>query len=137
MRHLLAAAVLALAAGPAMAGEGGKPMVGQYVDLAPVALPIVEGGKLRNYVFVSLRLNLAPSADPTKLREKGPYFRDALVRAGHRRPFTVAGDLTRIDEAALKATMMRECAAIVGPGVVISVQFSSPPTPQRRTGLTR
>jgi hypothetical protein len=98
-RHLLAVLPLAFAAGAAQAsggggGEGGKESGGQYVDLSPVALPIVLNGRLINYVFVQVRINLTPSADAPKIREKEPWFRDALVRAGHRTPFTKATDYT-------------------------------------------
>ena len=136
MRPALAALLIIFSA-PAFAGEPPKAAAGQYVDLAPVALPIVDGGKLRNYVFVSIRLNLAPGADPTKLREKQPYFRDALVRSAYRQPFTVAADWARVDEVRLKAVMMREAAAIAGPGQIISVGFVSPPMAQRHLGMAR
>ena len=108
----LAAAVLA---GPAAAADA---PVGQYVDVQPVPLPVVVRGELLNYVFVYLRVNLAPGADAVRLRDKEPYFRDALVRAAHRTPFTMAGDLTKIDEAKLKAVMLREAQTIAGAGAV-------------------
>ena len=50
-------------------------------------MPIVVDGQLVNYVFVYVRLNLTSGANATRLREKEPFFRDALVRAGHRTPF--------------------------------------------------
>lgn len=52
--------------------------------MSPVALPVVSDGHLVNYIYVNLRLTLSPKADADKLREKEPYFRDALVRAAHR-----------------------------------------------------
>jgi hypothetical protein len=121
----LAAAVLA---GPAAAADA---PVGQYVDVQPVPLPVVVRGELLNYVFVYLRVNLAPGADAVRLRDKEPYFRDALVRAAHRTPFIVAGDLNRIDEARLTAAMMREASAVAGPGAVRSVVVTSQ-APQHR-----
>lgn len=138
-RQILAALPVALAAGAAHAsggGEGKKEPIGQYVDLAPVALPIVVGGKLINYVFVQVRINLSKSADVPKLREKEPWFRDALVRAAHRTPFTKASDYTVVDEARLKAAMMREAVAIVGARYVASVAINSQ-TPKQRSGLPR
>jgi flagellar basal body-associated protein FliL len=103
----------------------GKTDVGQYVDLQPVALPIVSNGKLVNYVFVSLRLNLASSANAQKLREKEPFFRDALVRAAHRTPFNTATDLQSVDVGRLTASVMRDAATIAGPGAVRSVAVTS------------
>lgn len=124
-RLLLAITVLSLAAGAApvagAAEEGGRKEVGQYVDLLPVGMPVVVDGQLLNYVFVSVRLNLAPGADTARWRAKEPFFRDALVRAGHATPFVVPNDLEKIDAAKLTAAMMRDAVAITGPGVVRSV----------------
>jgi hypothetical protein len=126
------AAPLLLLAGGAHAGEDNKPKeVGQYVDLQPVALPIVVDGQLVNYVYVYVRVNLKDGIDVTKIRPKEPFFRDALVRDGHRTPFIVPGDWQRIDAAKLAAAMTRDAAAITGPGVVTSVVVTSQ-NPQKR-----
>ncbi len=139
-RHLLAALPLALAAGSALAAGGGeegeKKADNQFVNLSPIALPVVVNGRVINYVFVQLRVNLTPSADAAKWRTKEPWFRDAIVRAGHRTPFTVATDYTRIDEARVKAVLMREAAAITGPKVVASVTVLNQ-TPKQRSRLPR
>ena len=124
-RRLMIAALpwLLLAARPAAAGEDDahKPQVGQYVDLLPVGVPVVVDGQLVNYVFVNVRLNLAPGADTSRWRAKEPYFRDALVRASHETPFTLPGDLNQIDTARLTAALMRDASAITGRGVIRSV----------------
>lgn len=140
-RHLsslcaLAATIACLAlspAGGAMAAEAKKASE-QAVDMAPVGAPIIWHGRLVNYVFVTLRLNVRPGVDAAKVREKEPYFRDALVRLSQRVSLNLPHDLTRLDDAALKARMMAECARIVGPGQIVSVQVLSE-TPQRREGL--
>ena len=63
-RLILAAPLLLAAPAAARAGdEGGRKQVGQYVDLQPVAMPVVVDGQLVNYVFVTVRLNLAAGAD--------------------------------------------------------------------------
>lgn len=120
----------------ASGGEGPPKDVGQYVDLLPVALPIVADGRLVNYVFVYVRINLTPRAIPNQLRLKEPHFRDALVRAGHRTPFTLASDYSKIDAAKLSAAMMREGAAIAGPGQIKSVVVTSQ-QPRRRVATPR
>src|SRR5471032_1591994 len=99
--------------GGVAAAAAEKPKVaGQYVDLQPVAMPIVVDGQLVNYVFVYVRINLKGGADVIKLREKEPFFRDALVRDGHRTPFIVPGDWEKVDEAKLVAAMTRDAMAI-------------------------
>jgi hypothetical protein len=134
-RHLIAAtAVLpALAAAPAVAGEKAAPG-GASLNISGVGLPVVAQGRVQNYVFVSLRLHLGGSATPESVRLKEAYLRDALVRAGHRTPFVVANDWTRIDAAAMSASLMRSAASIVGRGAVTRVEVVSQ-APRRRTGV--
>jgi flagellar basal body-associated protein FliL len=135
-RRALIAALLAVAATTAHASEGAekKGDVGQYVDLQPVGLPIVMKGQLVNYVFVYIRINLTSTANASRLREKEPYFRDALVRLGHRTPFTLASDLGKIDAPRLTAALSREAAIIAGPGQIRSVVVTSQ-APRRRMGV--
>jgi hypothetical protein len=128
---ILCVPLLALAA-PAVAGGDKEPKaVGQYVDLQPVAMPIVVNGQLVNYVFVYVRINLTAGADVIRLRTKEPFFRDALVREAHRTPFVVPGDWQKVDTAKLTATLARDAAAIAGPGAVSSVVVTSQ-APQKR-----
>lgn len=137
LRRALIAAAPLLIAGPALASEDkATKEVGQYVDIAPVALPIVVKGQLVNYVFVYVRINFQPMANTPKLREKEPYFRDALVRAGHRTPFTNPRDYMVVDEAKLASTLYREAVAIAGPNVVKSVVVTSQ-APKKRTGVPK
>lgn len=135
-RTLILAALLAVS--PAAADEkeskGGKEKVGQYIDLAPVALPIVVAGRLINYVFVYVRIVLVSTADVQKLRAKEPFFRDALVRAGYRTPFTNPNDYITIDSAKLQAAMMRESALIADARDIKAVAVLSQ-TPKQRMGL--
>ncbi|HEX4183138.1 MAG TPA: hypothetical protein VHY34_07760 [Caulobacteraceae bacterium] len=91
------------------------------VTLSPVAVPIVVDGRLANYVFVIVKVLLQPSADEAALRTKEPYFRDALVRAAYRTPFVLRYDYNHIDDARLKAVMMREAVAIAGPQAIKSI----------------
>lgn len=136
-RQLLTALPFALAAGAAAASEPPKKESGgQYIDLSPVALPIVLNNRLINYVFVQVRINLSPAADAPKLREREPWFRDALVRAAHRNPFTNPRDYTTIDEARMKATLMREAALITPARNLLSVTLMSQ-TPKQRSRLPR
>lgn len=117
--------VAAFAAGSVSAAEGEKPKkdVGQYVDISPVALPIVANGTLVNYVFISVRIMLSPQANVVKLREKEPYFRDALVRAAHRSPFTKADDYNTIDAVRMKATLLREAQLIAGARDIVGINI--------------
>jgi len=116
--------LLALACGAQAAPEKPKE-VGQYVDLQPVAMPIVVDGQLVNYVFVYVRINLKAGVEVARVREKEPFFRDALVRDGHRTPFIVPGDWEKVDERKLVAAMTRDALAIGGADAVSSVSVTS------------
>lgn len=136
-RDLIAAsaALPVLAAGSeAVAGDKPAAPGGASIGMAGVGLPIVSGGRLRNYVFVSLRMHLGGSATPESMRPKEAFLRDALVRAAHRTPFVVPDDWTRIDEAALSASLLRSAATIAGRGSVVRVEILSQ-APRRRTGV--
>ena len=132
-RDLLTATAALAAVAPAALAED-APVGGQSLSMPGVGLPIIAGGRLRNYVFVSLRLHLGGSATPETMRTKEAFLRDALVRAGHRTPFVVADDWTRIDTAALSASLMRSAATIAGRGAVVRVEIVSQ-APRRRTGV--
>ena len=136
-RDLIAAsaAVLPVAALATGATAGDRPAPsGASLSIAGVGLPVIAGGRIRNYVFVSLRLHLGGSATPETMRPKEAFLRDALVRAGHRTPFTVPDDWTRIDAAALSASLLRSAATICGRGAVTRVEVVSQ-APRRRTGV--
>lgn len=136
-RALIAAAPLALVGVAARAEEkADADPIGPWVDLLPVALPVVVEGELVNYVFVYVRIKLTRSANTLKLREREPYFRDALVRAGHRTPFTRMDDFTSLDAARIAATMKREAAAIASPKDIAGVEVLRQ-TPKRRGGLPK
>ncbi len=136
-RHLLTVLPLVAVAGAAAASEPEKKeAVGQYIDLSPVALPIVLNNRLINYVFCHIRINLSPTADAPKLREREPWFRDALVRAAHRTPFTNLRDYTIIDDVRMKAALMREAALITPARNLLSVSLISQ-TPKQRSRLPR
>lgn len=141
MRRLTLAVVAVLAAVSASAVQAEEPAksskaAGQYVDLAPVALPVVLDNRVINYVFVSVRVNLTSDASAPKLQSKEPYFRDALVRAGHRTPFTRYDNFTVLDDAKLKASMYSAAAAIAGAGNIASVTVLSE-TPKQRSGFPK
>ncbi len=111
---------LALAA-PARAAEDkdkDKAKSAQTIQMEAVALPIIVNGALLNYVFVGIKLELMPNADGAAVRGKEQFFRDDLVRVGHRQPFTRLDDYTRVDESKVIGELMRAAPGIVGPGVL-------------------
>jgi hypothetical protein len=138
MRALALALLLLISAAPAFArpqGESRQQAV-DYVEVGPVALPIVVEGRLRNYVFATLRLHLRPGAEADYWSDREPYLRDALVRAAHRTPFVIPNEWMRVDEPALKRTMLSEANRIAGSAVFVSVEVVKT-SPQRRVVATK
>lgn len=130
------AAVLTGAASQASAqSHGGGSAPAPSLNINGVGLPVITGGRLRNYVFVTLRLHLGAHATPESLRHKEAFFRDALVKAGHRTPFVLANDWTRLDANALSASLMRSAVAIAGRGSVTRVEVVSQ-APRRQISAT-
>ncbi len=125
-----AAASSAAASGP----TGSEPTPNASLNIAGVGLPIIAEGRIRNYVFVTVRLTLGTGQTPETLRAKEPYFRDALVRQAHRTPFVLAGDWTRVDSAAISDWLMRAAPSIAGPGSISAAEVALQ-TPRRRTGV--
>lgn len=115
------------------ADNGGDQSAGEVLNMAGVGLPVIAGGRVRNYVFVSLRLHLGGGATAQTLRSKEPYLRDALVRAAHRTPFLNAADWNLLDGSALSASLMRSAATLVGRGKVTRVEILSQTARRRLT----
>ncbi len=136
-RDLFALGSIALAgavATSASASDAPAAAGGASLNIAGVGLPIISGGRIRNYVFVTIRLYLGGGQTPETMRAKDPYFRDALVRAAHRTPFVLADDWTRVDDAAVCAMLMRAAPGISGPGSVVRAEVALQ-APRRRTGV--
>jgi hypothetical protein len=54
------------------------------IKLQSMALPIIAGGKLINYVFLQMTITLKPEGVPVTVFEgKEPMLRDAIVREAH------------------------------------------------------
>ena len=135
-RDLISAAAVLPAAAVAVpaAAEDAPSSGGAALNISGVGLPVIAEGRLRNYVFVSMRLHLGASATVETMRGKEAYLRDALVRAGHRTPFIVPNDWTRIDANLMSASLLRSAAAICGRGAISRVEVISQ-APRWRTGL--
>jgi len=149
-RRALLAAPLALLAAPAWARsakkekKGGKEGEGEeapdpVIKLQSMALPIIAAGKLVNYVFVQMTITLKPGVLVTVFEGKEPLLRDAIVREAHNKPFVRLDSYVALDEARLKASVLRETNGLIGPGKVALVtvvkqtprNFVAPPAKPR------
>ena len=123
-----------LGPGPARAAKEAAKPAEAYVDFQTIGLPAVVHGRLVNYIFVQLRLHVAPGVDASKIQQGEPVIRDALVHAAARAPLNPPEDGVRLDDGRLRSEVMGFARARFGPGKVVSVGIQSE-TPQRRTGV--
>ena len=130
---LFAAALLASVRADATPEPSTKP-VQPYVDLQTVGLPAVVRGRLVNYIFATIRLKIAPGVDASRIQQGEPFIRDALIHASGRTPFNPPDNGMKLDDARLKAEVLREAQARFGSGKVSGVEIRSQ-TPQRRSGV--
>ena len=128
---LTAAAVASTASASEKKAE---PAVAPFLNLPGMGLPIISDGRVRNYVFIVLKLHLGPGHTVEAVRAKEAHLRDALVRAGHRTPFVLPNTWVALDTAALSASLIRSAATLIGRGAVTRVEVVSQ-SPRRRTGM--
>lgn len=91
-------------------GEGGEQLSSRSMDAPYLAVPVVRDGVLVNYLFVSIRIEIAPSVDLWRTRERAHFLRDALVRASHAHDLASAEDTNILNEA--RAIQVYRAAAI-------------------------
>lgn len=128
------AVALGAVASAALASEKEAPKEGVSVNLTGVGLPVIADGRVRNYVFVTVRVTLGAHATIEAVRAKDPHFRDALMRAAHRAPFTVPGNWTRLNENAINAAVMAIAGVVCEPGAVVKSEVLQQ-IARRQTGL--
>lgn len=125
---LSAAALIGLSAATradAASDAGASKDAATTVDLTGMALPVVVDGRVRNYVFVALKLHLAPGKAAEEVHAREAYYRDAIVRTAHRTSLAVDGDWNRLSEAGLSGAMVAIARVVSGPGVVTRCEVVS------------
>jgi len=126
-RALLLAPLALFVATPAFAGHGkkkegeGEEKADPVIKLQSMALPVIANGQLVNYVFVQASITLKPEILVTVFEGKEPLLRDAIVREAHSKPFLRPDSYVALDEVRLKASILRQANALIGPGKVAMV----------------
>lgn len=98
---------------------------GRTMDAPYVAVPVVRDGRLVNYLFVSIRFEIAPGVDLWRTRERAHFLRDALVRACHANQLASAADNNVLDEARAIAVFRQAAAQALGPNAIGRVSIIS------------
>lgn len=123
----------ASATGPAAQSKGGEEgdaaATSRSMDAPYLAVPVVRDGMLVNYLFVSIRVEIASGVDLWRTREKAHFLRDALVRASHANELADPIDNDRLNEAraieVYRAAAVRALGAEAVGRVAIVASYSS------------
>jgi hypothetical protein len=98
-------------AAKAKGGEAAAPdITSRSMDAPYLAVPVLRDGALVNYLFVSIRIEVANGVDLWQTREKAHFLRDALVRASHAHDLSDPQDPNTVNEA--RAIEVYRAAAI-------------------------
>lgn len=110
-------------------GEEGEELSSRSMDAPYLAVPVVREGQLVNYLFVSIRVEIAGGVDLWRTRERAHFLRDALVRASHAHDLSHPADANALNEA--RAIEVYRAAAVQAlgeravSGVSIVASYSS------------
>jgi len=120
----------AKAKGSAAKGEGGDPeLSSRSMDAPYLAVPVVRDGLLANYLFVSIRIEIASGVDLWRTREQAHLLRDALVRASHDHDLADPNDPNALNQPRAIEVYRAAAAAALGEraisGVSIIAVYSS------------
>jgi hypothetical protein len=103
--------------------------VSRSMDAPYLAVPVVRDGRLVNYLFVSLRIQISPRVDLWRTREKAQFLRDALVRASHANALADPNDNNALNQAlaiqVYRAAAIQTLGAQAVTGVTIVSTYSS------------
>lgn len=99
------------------------------MDAPYLAVPVMRDGVLVNYLFVSIRIEIAQGVDLWQTREKAHFLRDALVRASHANDLSDPQNNNALNEAraiqVYRAAAAQALGAQAVAGVSIVATYSS------------
>lgn len=106
-------------------GEGADASSGRTMDAPYLAVPVVRNGQLVNYLFVSVRFDIAQGVDLWRTRERAHFLRDALVRACHANQLASADDPNALDQARAIEVFRATAVQVLGERAVGRVSIIS------------
>lgn len=110
-------------------GAEGEQLSSRSMDAPYLAVPVVRDGLLANYLFVSIRVEIANGVDLWRTREQAHILRDALVRASHAHDLSDPNDPNAVNQARAVEVYRAAAVAALGEravgGVTIVATYSS------------
>ncbi|WP_022698025.1 hypothetical protein [Euryhalocaulis caribicus] len=96
---------------------------GRGVEIPTLVVPVFEDGRLLNYVFVSVRLQVADGVDPWKVRGRTHYVRDAMIRAAHKQSLGADGNGRALDREKAAKVWMATANETLGGESITGIHF--------------
>ncbi len=98
---------LCVAVWPAQAADKKPPAAAtaETIELSNLPFPVVREGRLENYIFTTVSVELGQGADSEALRKKAHIVRDSFLRVSHERSLALADDPYSLDPAAAIAAL--------------------------------
>ncbi len=121
---LLSGLANASAPPPAKADDGAAAgATARSMDASYLAVPVVRDGRMVNYLFVSVRVEIAAGVDLWQTRERAHFLRDALVRACHGADLSDPQDSNALNEAHAIDVFRAAAVQALGPSAVGAVSI--------------
>lgn len=121
---ILAAAFWFVIAPAALAGGGSAkpeaeadPESASRIDMPPLVAPLIVGGRLKGYVYITLSIQAGAVSDVWAIRNRTPFVQDAFIREVYLTPLAGAA-IADIDTKALADRLAARARAAV-PGTPI------------------
>lgn len=124
---LLSAPVLpAFAAGGGASAEkkGEDAANARVLDVNNLVVPVVRDGKLVNYIFLTIRVDLG-EGDVWQLRSKNHFVRDAMLRAAHKTDLAHPARDDQANTTLATQVLMAAAKQVLGPQAVKSLAVVS------------
>lgn len=89
-----------------------------YVELDPLAAPVIGGGRIRYNVMLTLSLEIGDAAEKANVARLMPRLRDAMLMDLYARPVVRDDESGRIDLQSVKERMIGIAREVVGEKLV-------------------
>lgn len=89
-----------------------------YIQLDPLAAPVIGGGKVRYNVMLTLSVEIADQSHKAEISRLMPRLRDAMLMELYARPVVRDDESGRIDLESVKERMFTVACDVVGEKIV-------------------
>lgn len=113
------------AGGSAHAAKPVQPLDPRVVNIAVLVAPVVEGGRLSGYLYMSVNLRAVSEPAAAKIKRDLPLIQDALLRALYARPLEREAAKAQDIGKALAARLKAASAGLVEAAALEALEIAS------------